>query len=263
MKLLYGQKILIGKEPDKGRLQIALKESGKSAYLGAPGSVPACVSRCKLKEGVAHAVLTISKDGEMTLTNGKPQNVTYVNGAEIVSKRISPTDTVQLGKDRFQIPIPLILESAEKVASATEMKEEAPEKKDKVQDKTYNIAHLEYIWNGLQDEIRKIQEKEKRVNLIRSGCGIFTMCAMPCIFLFGPIGYVMTGIGILGNIYSFVGIKNDDKEKVAARLTEEFQARYVCPNPDCNKFLGMMSYKLLKRQYSMRCPYCGCGYVEK
>lgn len=262
MKFLKGHTILIGKEPDMGRLQIAVKESGKSAYLGTPGCVPPCVSRCKLKEGVAHAVLTIGKDGELTLTNGKPQNVTYVNGTEILSKRISISDTVQLGKDRFQIPIPQILESAEKVVVATE-RNDASEKKEKAQDKTYNIAHLEYIWKGLQDNVKKIQQKQKRINLIRSGCGVFTMCAMPCIFLFGPVGYVMTGIGILGNIYSFVGLKNDDKEEEANRLTEEFQDRYVCPNPDCGKYLGMMSYKLLKRQYSMRCPYCGCGYVEK
>ena len=89
------------------------------------------------------------------------------------------------------------------------------------------------------------------------------MCAMPCIFLFGPIGYVLTGIGIIGNIYSFVGLKNDDASDVLERLNEDFQDRYVCPNPDCNKFLGNLSYRLLKRQYSMHCPYCKCEYVEK
>lgn len=262
MSLLEGQTILIGKEPGRGRLQITVKESGKSAYLGGDGSVPACVSRCIPAEGVAHAIFKIEKDGVMTLTNGKQQNVTYVNGAEIASKRVTQADKVQLGKDRFEVNLSLVMQLAEKIVSATKQRDTSAEAKPR-QDKTYNIAHLEYIWKGLQNDIKKIQEKQKRINLIRSGCGVFTMCAMPCIFLFGPVGYVMTGIGILGNIYSFVGLKNDDKEEEAARLTEEFQDRYVCPNPECNKFLGMMSYKLLKRQYFMHCPFCGCEYIER
>lgn len=262
MNILREKTILIGKEPDRGRLQITVKETGKSAYLGNPGSVPPCVSRCMLDKGVAHVILKVDREGNMTLTNGKPQNRTYVNGAEIASKIVSANDSVQLGKDRFPINLQLILQLAEKIVLATQ-KQEPAAKTGQAQGRTFNISHLEYIWKGLQDDIKKIQERQKKINLVRSGCGVFTMCAMPCIILFGPIGYVLTGIGILGNIYSFVGLKKDDTTEEVTRLTEEFQDRYICPNPECNKFLGSISYKLLKRQYSMRCPYCGCGYVEQ
>lgn len=86
---------------------------------------------------------------------------------------------------------------------------------------------------------------------------------MPCIFMFGPVGYALTGIGIIGNLYSFIGLKNDNTAEVLEQIGETFQDEYVCPNPDCNKFLGNISYRLLKKQYSMHCPYCKSEYIEK
>lgn len=257
MENLKGKTILIGKEPGQGRLMVAVSGTGKSGTIGAVGSVPGCVSRCKPMEGVGHAAIMVDANGNMTLKNVKTQNITYVNGMEIVSKRIEPSDTVELGKDRFGIHLQTVLDTAKKLASA------AIPGGGGTTAKTFNMAHLEMVWNNYHDSLRDLREKQKRVNLIRSGCGIFTMCAMPCIFFFGAIGYVLTAIGVIGNIYSFIGLKNDDTPEEQERITETFQEQYVCPNPDCNKFLGNLSYKLLKRQYSMHCPYCKCEYVEK
>lgn len=253
MERLKGKTILVGKEPGQGRLLVAIQGNGKSAAIGAPGSVPASVSRCKPAEGVAHAKITVDQNGNMVLSNMKSQNVTYVNGSEIASKRISSTNSVELGKDRFSISLPEVLEIARKIVTVTQ----------------FNISHLERIWNDLQAKRKEIQAKQKKINLVRSGCGLFTLCAMPCIFMFGPVGYVLTGIGIVGNLYSFVGLKNDNTSDVIDQLNEEFQLRYVCPNPHCNKFFGFISYKLLKNQLrshkdqKMYCPRCGCELVEK
>lgn len=255
MDKLKGKTILIGKEPGQGRLLIAIQENGKNAAIGAPGSVPSCVSRCKLAEGVAHAKITVDQSGNMILTNMKSQNLTFVNGSEIASKRVSLTNLVELGKDRFGISLPVVIETAKKLVDIVPPPSTPANK--------FNISHLEHVWTNLQTKRKEIQAKQKRINLVRSGCGIFTMCAMPCIFLFGPVGYALTGIGILGNIYSFVGLKNDETSDVIEQLNEEFQDRYVCPNPECNKFLGNISYKLLKKQYSMHCPYCKSEFVEK
>lgn len=255
MEKLKGKTILIGKEPGQGRLLIAIHGNGKTATVGTPGSVPACVSRCKPAEGVAHAKIAVDQNGNMILTNMKPQNVTLVGGSEIASKRISPASTVELGKDRFPVSVPLILATARNLVG-----EVAPAP---AQVKKYNITHLEHAWNNMHAKRKEILAKQKRINMVRSGCGIFTMCAMPCIFLFGPIGYALTGIGIVGNIYSFVGLKNDNTTDIMEQLNEDFQDRYVCPNPECNKFLGNISYKLLKRQYSMHCPYCKSEFVER
>lgn len=271
MDRLKGKTILLGKESGQGRLLVAIV-GGKTAAIGSPNCVPNSVSRCKVAEGVAHAKINIDQNGDMILTNMKPQNVTFVNGSEIVSKRITPSSTVDLGKDRFSVSIPMILETAKRIMNVDQMHDPQPRRHPeppKPDVKKYNISHLEHVWNELHDKRKEILARQKKINMVRSGCGIFTMCAMPCIFLFGPIGYVLTGVGIVGNVYSFVGLKNDDSSDAMEQLNEELQLRYVCPNPDCNKFFGATSYKLLKNQLrshkdqKMYCPRCGCELVEK
>lgn len=255
MDRLKGKTILIGKEPGQGRLLVAIA-GGKAAII--PAAVPGSVSRCKVAEGVAHAKITIDQNGNMVLTNMKSQNVTYVNGSEIASKRVLPSNTVELGKDHFNISLPVIIETAKKLAGPL------PPPPTPV----YDIKHLEKVWLNYHESLKQLREKQKRVNLIRSGCGIFTMCAMPCIFFLGPIGYALTGVGVLGNIYSFVGLKNDNTTDEQERLAEEFQDSYVCPH--CKKFLGNISYKMLKKQIvspkdqKMYCPLgCGAEFIEK
>ena len=108
---LKGSTILIGRESDNGRLLVSLMINGtaKTAAMGSAGSVPNCVSRCKPAEGVAHCKIVIDGGGNMTIVNMKPANVTYVNGVEIVSKRISESSNVELGKDRYRLNVDSML----------------------------------------------------------------------------------------------------------------------------------------------------------
>lgn len=255
MEKLKGKTILIGREPGQGRLLVALS-GGNAAVI--PTNVPTSVSRCFVKEGVAHAKISVDQNGNMTLT--KMKNVIYVNGSEIATKRVVPTSVIELGEDRFSIKLPVIIETAKKLAG------------DKVTSPTtqpaVNIRHLEKVWLHYHDSLKQMREKQKKINLIRSGCGIFTMCAMPCIFFLGEIGYALTGVGVIGNLYSFVGLKNDNTSDEQERLAEEFQESYICPN--CGKFLGPKSYKLLKKDIvnpkdkKMYCPRgCGAEFIEK
>lgn len=276
MNRLKGQTILIGKEPGQGRLMVALAGTGHFATIGSPGCVPGCVSRCRPAEGMAHARIAVDADGNMILTNAKPQNVTFVNGVEIASKRVLPSHIVELGKDHFRIDLNAVTATASGILASGAGQQPQPQqayrqqpagnnaaRQQAAQPKRFNIAHLERVWEGYQGRRREIQDAQRKINLIRSGCGLFTMCAMPCIFFFGPVGYVLTAIGVIGNLYSFFGMKNSNTAERLEQLTEEFQDMYVCPNPDCNKYLGNMRYKLLKKQYSMHCPHCKCEYVEK
>ena len=248
MEKLKGRTILLGREPGNARLLVAITDLPKGAMLGMAGSVPGSVSRCQPDLGKCHARIDVDPNGQMTVTNAKPENATYVNGNRIMSRHLNPADTVELGEDRFRLPLNKVFEAAGKLVDLLPKK--------------FDISHLEGVWNELQDYLRTMKAKQKKVGMIRTGCGIFTMCAMPCMFFFGPIGYVLTGIGIIGNIYSFIGLKNDHSAEDLERFNEEFQDRYVCPNPDCQKFLGNMSYKLIKKQYGMHCPYCKCEYTE-
>ena len=89
MDKLKGKTIYIGKEQEHGRLIVAVQGYNETAQLGSPGSVPKSVSRCMPSEGVAHAKISVDPNGDMTLVNMKQQNVTYVNGAEIVPSRFN------------------------------------------------------------------------------------------------------------------------------------------------------------------------------
>lgn len=241
MNSLKGKTILIGKEPEKGCLSVAV--GGNVATIGYPGCVPGSVSRCIPLQKVAHAQIAIDKNGEMTLTNLKPANVTYVNGVEIMSKHITLSSQISLGQDRYAIDLNVILATAEKLVPVE-----------------YDISPLEAVWNTYRAGLKQLRDKQNRINLIRAASGILTSCAILASIQIGRSGYILTAIGVLGNIYCFFGMKNDNTADKQERLTEEFQEHYVCPK--CNKFLGNYPYKLMKKQYGMQCPYCKCKFIE-
>lgn len=285
MERLKGKTILIGKEPGQGRLLVSI--AGKTAALGSPNSVPNSVSRCKPAEGVAHAKITVDQSGNMILSNLKSQNVTYVNGSEIVSKRITPNNSVELGKDRFSVSVPMILEASKKIIAATSpvgfqshvgsqsnSKPEPP----KQEVKKYNISHLERVWNEFHDKGMELKQRQRRQGLMSRLPMFFTVGGGAISTISVALGWPesvktlcisLTVLGLIIMIYSFVKSKNDTSIEDSEKIQEEFELRYVCPNPDCNKFLGVISYKLLKNQLrshkdqKMYCPRCGCELVEK
>lgn len=275
MERLFGKTILIGKEPGQGRLCISVIANGvpKTAALGMPGCVPSCVSRCIPAENVAHAQISVDAAGNMTLKNMKSLNVTYVNGKEIQSKRITADSSVELGKDRYRVSIPAIMAAAQKIAAASAPQSAgagvragvpAPpaQQQPATQGKEFNIRPLQYVWNDYHNRLLEMQKEQRRLNVIRGGLGIFTTGGiLTCVFL-GPWGYILTGVGLIGTVYSFVKGKSDTSIEDRERITEEFQDRYVCPNPDCNKSLPAVSYRILRRNYP-KCPHCKCTFVEK
>ncbi len=273
MDHLKGKEILIGKEPGQGRLLVSA--GGKTAAIGSPGSVPGSVSRCKVSEGVAHAKITVNQNGDMVLTNMKPENVTYVNGSEIVSKRILPSSTIELGKDRFRINLAVVIEAAKKLVNP------GTDNQGGVGQTIFNIKHLERVWNDYQEELRRIQEEQRKRQLYARLPMFFTMgggaISFVLSFMLGDnykgeiqiLSGVLVVVGVILLAYSFMKSKKDTALEDRERATEKFQDDYVCPNPDCNKFLGNISYKLLKKQYrsikdqKIHCPHCGCEYIEK
>lgn len=283
MERLKGKTILVGKEPGQGRLLVAISGTGKTASIGSPGSVPNCVSRCKPTENVAHAKIAIDQNGNITLSNMKSQNVTFVNGSEIASKRISMSNTVELGKDRFAVSVPMILETAKKIlsiASNSGSQTHQPET-PKQEPSKFNISHLERVWEDFHDKGLEIKKRQKEQGIYASLPMFFTMGGGAVTFVLSFILgdeykaeiQILSGIlvvaGLIMLAYSFTRRKNDTSIEDLEQISEDFQLRYVCPNPDCNKFFGAISYKLLKNQLrshkdqKMYCPRCGCELVEK
>lgn len=260
MERLKGKTILIGKEPGQGRLAIVV--GGKAGVLGTAGSVPNCVSRCK--DGMAHCKITVAQDGSMTITNLKDANVTYVNGAEVMSKRIDQNSRVQLGKDRYDIDVKTVLQAAEKlVPSVVTPPPPLPPKK------SYSIRHLKKVWNDYHDKTLEIAKRRNRIGLLSRIPMIFTLgsgsIAAVANFQDWGSGIVMltTAMSVLGFVmmlYGFYVSYTDKSIEEQEELKEEFEQQYVCPNPDCRHYLDGRKYSLLVQDG--QCRYCKCKFVE-
>lgn len=257
--------ILIGKEPGQGRLLISTSVNGqiRNVTYGEAGSVPSCVSRCKPAEGIAHCRIVLSENGEMVLTNLKPENVTYVNGREIISKRITSDANVALGKDMYPVNISNILAIVNKLTG------QESSQSSKV--KEFSIKPLKKVWDTYHDEMFNLQKRQKNQALIK---GLY----MPLTILSSIAGVAAKHIGLNPGIASaisyvmyataaivlFYGLYKSITDKSLEekeQISEKFQNDYVCPNPECRHFMGNQPYKILKQNTC--CPYCKCKFIEK
>ena len=156
--VLKEKTIFIGREPEQGRLLIAIKGIPKIATLGQINSVPNSVSRCKPAEGVAHCQIEVDQASNMTLTNLKAQNVTFVNGAEIMSKHINMASTVALGKDKFGINVTEVLNTAQKIMMLVER---VPSGNGcsggggGTGGGPYSILHLKNVWDDYSGSLKR------------------------------------------------------------------------------------------------------------
>ena len=255
MNNLVGKTILIGKEPGQGRLRVAIQGLPKTGVIGGAGSVPASVSRCKPEEGVAHCKITVAADGTMTVTNMKTQNMTYVDGMEVVSKRITTSSQVALGMDRYPISVAAILQVAEKLVP--------------VPPKEYSIRHLEAVWEWYDHSLEEIdmepvkKAKLQRLQSLLSQTGMFValICgSIPNLPIPMELRFVFLGLALCLGIYLYIsGNKLEDMRKKKKKLEKEMEKKYVCPNPECRHSLPTTKkYSMLVQDKG--CPYCKCRY---
>lgn len=209
-----------------------------------------------------HCKLTINYDGSYILENLSP-NGTKVDGVDIIRTTVRPESKIQLGSRYVSSLAGLIgtsvISQAPHHNQVAYPSQTASPQKDV---KTFNISHLRRVWDDFNNENIEMANQQRKINLVRTGMGVFTMCAMPTIFFLGAIGYMLTGIGILGNIYSFVGMKNAETAADRQRRQDEFDDAWVCPNPECGHSLLAKNYRMLVRNHQS-CPYCKCKYVER
>lgn len=189
-----------------------------------------------------HCKVTDNGDGTYTIENLSDAG-TRIDGREIVRATANANSKIQLGAS-FCSTLGALLDLSE------------------TKTKSYSIGHLRAVWEDFNRHNIDMAEQQRKINLTRTGLGIFTMCAMPTIFFFGAIGYLLTGIGVLGNIYSFAGMRNAETAADRQRRQDDFDDAWVCPNPDCGRSLPAKNYKMLVRNFQS-CPYCKCKYTEK
>lgn len=259
---LKGKEIFVGRESGTDRLLVYLSINGqvKVFKLGNPGSVPKSVSRAIPNQNKAHLSIKIDDNGHIIVTNLKPENVTFVNGSQIVSKRILENDKIELGVDRFQLPLNVLIQSAQKVFQSAE-----PNAVSKPEVKTFNISHLEKVWNDYHEGDLAIKDKQHKMGLQQRIPIFFTIGAGALTSVAWSLGWgewirvvsiCLTGIGLLLMIYFYIQSSKFNPIREADKLREDFQSKYICPNPECHRFLGNYSYSMMKNQFKMECPYC-------
>lgn len=277
MKISAGQTVWIGRESGRSRLLVAVSKEGRTgiAAIGAAGSVPNSVSRCRPEEGTAHCKIEADEQGNMILTNLKSRNVTCVNGFEIISKRIVESDRLSLGKDGYTVSVHAIAEAAQMAGAPEGGRRQGAGPQAAVQ--SYSLKPLEAVWNRYHEKLYQLNLKQRNIGLLRSFSPILTigsaavtgLSRMGNVMTHEPaakvvvatVAPILTCMGVIIMIYAFVKSYRFDYLKEKERITEEFQRNYACPNPKCHHFMGYNPYNILKQ--NKVCPYCRCRLTEE
>lgn len=234
--------IIIGREEGARRLHCVA--GGREFNIGAAGSVPLSVSR-------QHCKLTVN-GSDITIENIKVQNITFVDGNQIVSKTISATSKVQLGEERFLIPLQQILQLA------TGGKVGAPEVP------TFSLKPLKSVWEEYDRRKMEIQNNAAKSANKQRLQGILSMLGMCVGFIPGidqTVRIVIIVAALAIAVYFFIkGSMNESVQQQLHDLDEEFAKKYKCPNPKCGKPFGNVPYRNI--EYNKQCFACGCKYTH-
>lgn len=203
-----------------------------------------------------HCKVTVNGDGTFTIEN-LSQSGTKVDGRDIIRSTVTQDSVIQLGQS-FKATLRELIGNVSTSSKITPQQSATAAKEVP----TFCINHLRDIWNAYDDANTELAEKNRSMNLIRTAAPIFTIGAA-AVSKFFPYAWILTGFGVMATGYGFLGMKNSETPKQRKERQEEFEEKWICPNPKCGKYLPKVSYKQLIRNYSFTCPYCKCKYVEK
>lgn len=210
-----------------------------------------------------HCWLSDNGDGTYTLENKSAQG-TMVNGRQILKTKVTANTFIQLSPNttvRVADLLPLQSASSPHVQTGAPPQPSAPE---------YSIKHLQYVWDEYHGRILDIQRNQHSINVLRSASPLFTLGSGAVAALARALGWgdsvfsltiILTVIGLGLMAYSFVKGFNDHSIDDRERATEDFQSKYVCPNPKCHQFMGNTPYSLLRQKKC--CPSCRCKFTVK
>ena len=253
---LKGRTILIGRDPAQAKLMLAMDVDGgmKMGTIGQAGEVPASVSRCLPAAGTAHCSIMIDQEGIITLNNLNDRNATRVGGVVAKTKRVTESSAVTLGKDGYQVNVGTLLKASALLVGPP----------------VYSISGLEAVWNEYDDGLSDLQKSNNRMNII---------CSVPLFFTFASgavtaiakmnewpewVSILTTALTIAGFVMFIAGLvmrlKFGGGVQKKKDLNKKFHNSYVCPNPDCQRFVGNQPYDDLKK--STACPYCKCKWTQ-
>ena len=236
--------IIIGREEGVRRLHCVA--DGREFNVGLAGCVPTSVSRkhCKIR----------INGSAMIIENLKPDNITFVDGNQIFAKEITASSNVQLGSEKYTVPLQQVLQLATGQASA--MGAKATPKKEPP---TFSLRPLENVWEQYNSKLLELQDKQQKNGLLVRLPMIITACGSVLAVFTGPLGISVSIISASVMIYGFWKQKNfkfyEEKQKIDTWL----QNNYSCPNPECHHYLGMQPYNVIRQ--NKKCSYCGCKFT--
>ena len=230
--------IIIGREEGARRLHCIA--DGREFNIGQAGTVPTSVSR-------KHCKLTVMGEN-IQIENLKMHNVTFVDGCQVFSKGITSSSVVQLGNDKFTIPIKQILSLVNRTPASN-----GPVGTQKT--KVFSLNYLESVWDEYDRRKFELQQEnaesvQKRQVLMNTR---MTISSIPVVG--GIIGSALSAAMLAKSVKN----KNDVPLFQKIRdLDEEFATKYACPNPECGRPFGTQPYRQVK--FIKKCPACGCRY---
>jgi hypothetical protein len=238
--------IIIGREEGARRLHCVA--GGREFNIGAAGSVPLSVSR-------QHCKLTVN-GSNISIENIKAQNVTFVDGNQIFSKGITPTSKVQLGEEKFLVPLQQILQLVGVSAAnvGTTPKEAT----------TFSLKPMKTVWEEYDNLRMEIQNNAAKSANKQRLQGILSMLGV-CIGLIPGMDPALRIIIVVAAlsiaIYFFVkGSVGTTVQQQLHDLDEEYAKKYKCPNPACGRPFGAIPYRNI--EYNKQCLACGCKYTH-
>jgi hypothetical protein len=187
-----------------------------------------------------HARLLRDEEGCLFLEDRASTNGTFVNGSQIVKKKVSPTDTIILG-ETYRLELSEVLKAGN--------------------DYSEDFARLKGIYD------RYIEQKVRIQSTNQFKTRLFQ--ALPFAFI-GVIGVLISTMGngsaVLFGISLFVaicvptagiylGAKQSAKiPRQLQDLSNQFKIDYVCPK--CGTFLGEVPWESLSNR--KQCPVSSC-----
>lgn len=236
--------IIIGRDSNSNKL--ALLVDGKRG-IDSSVILPLCVSRLKPEENLGHCCISIRKDN-IRIINMNSQNVTYVDGEEIVdSVKIDIHSIIELGVDQYRINIKKLLNKIGYIPPVS-------------------IKHLKRIWEKYDRAILKLQVEQQKAANQQKLQGLISQASVLCVIIPSvipsiPIPGIVRVILVIGamalGIYFYIkGTKTEESFVVKKReIDERFKDDYVCPK--CGYFFGFTPYENLT--YKKNCPNPDCN----
>lgn len=238
--------IIIGREEGARRLHCIV--GGREFNIGQAGSVPLSVSR-------RHCKIVVSGNS-VSIENIKATSATFVDGNQIFSKAITPASRVQLGEEKFLVPLRQILQLASgSPDNSIAHQQEVP---------TFSLKPMKAVWEEYDSRRMEIQNNAAKSANKQRLQGILSMLGM-CIGFIPGIDSAVRAVIIVAAlsvaVYFFIkGSVGTTVQQQLHDLDDEFAKKYKCPNPACGRPFGAIPYRSI--EYNRQCLACGCKYTH-